>query len=48
MLKSHFLFSDMAVKAAKSENNKGFSTSEKAQIKRTQVYLQVRLFLSYL
>ena len=27
-----FLFSDLAVKAAKSENKKGFSTSEKARI----------------
>ena len=30
MLKSLFLFSDLAVKATKSENKKGFSRSEKA------------------
>ena len=32
-LKSLFLFSDWAVKAAKSENKKGFSTPEKAWIR---------------
>ena len=46
MLKSCFLFSDLAVKAVQSENKKGFSTSEKAQITRntespgTEPYLE--------
>ena len=31
-VKKPFLFSDLAVKAAKSENKNGFTTSEKAMI----------------
>ena len=31
-VEKHFLFSDLAIKAAKSETKKGFSMSEKARI----------------
>ena len=34
MLKAFFLFSDLAVLIAKTENKKGFSTPEKARISR--------------